>query len=396
MKLTASTVRTLALPEGKSDHIFFCENLSGFGLRVRASGARAFYVQYAVGGRTRRMRLGSTTLLDLGEAREKAREILAKVRLGTDPAAERAESRSRAGETFGALAQRYLDRRRNDPKLRLRSLAEIERHLTRNLKALYPLRIDAVTRRAIATELTRLTDENGPSEANRTRASVSKFLDWCAGEGFIDVNPAQYTNVNPEAARDRVLSMVELAIIWRALPAGDFGDIVKLLMLVGARAREIGELHWDELDERSTIVIPASRSKNRRAHTIHLVPAAAAILRAREQTTAHGPVFGRGKRGFNGWGRSKRQLDAKVKLAAGWVVHDIRRAVATHMGELGVLPHVIESCLNHISGTKSGVAGIYNRARHEIEKGDAWALWATHLLAAVDGVESNVTPLRRA
>ena len=110
--------------------------------------------------------------------------------------AKKPESKARAGETFEACLRLYLERRRNDPKLRASSYGEIERHLERNLKKLHALRIDQVDRRAIALELSRLTTESGPIQANRTRASVMKFLDWCAREGFIESNPAEFTNKN--------------------------------------------------------------------------------------------------------------------------------------------------------------------------------------------------------
>jgi integrase len=398
MKLTATAIRGLTLPEGKADHIHFDEALPGFGLRLRASGARSWVVQYAVAGRTRRMALGSTALLELGSAREQAKKILARVRLGEDPAHAQAEDKARAGETFGACLKQYLDRRRSDPGLRANSYAEVERHLLRNLKVLHPLRIDAVTRRSVAVELARITTDGGPVEANRTRASLIKFLTWALREGFLENNVAMHTNRNAEAPRDRVLSMSELAAIWLALPErGDFTDIIKLLMLTGLRAREISNLHWDELDpDRCTITIPPARSKNGREHKVFLSAPAAEILRARERTTSRGLVFGTGQRGFSGWYSAKQRLDPKIKLTKPWTIHDLRRSAATHMGEIGILPHVVESCLNHVSGTKSGIAGVYNRAQHDIEKVDAWERWGDHLLAAVEGRDTNVTTLRRA
>jgi integrase len=399
MKLTAATIRALGLPEGKADYIHFDDGLPGFGLRLRVSGARTWTVQYAIGGKTRRMALGSTALLDIGQARERAREILARVRLGEDPAREKAEDRAHAAETFAACLKLYLQRRHTDPKLRSRSYTEIERHLLKNLAALHPLRIDAVTRRSIAIELTRITDEGGPVEANRTRASLIKFLGWCAREGLVESNVAQFTNKNPEAARDRVLSMGELVAIWLALPErGDFADIIRLLMLTGLRAREIADLHWDELDpDCHTITIPPGRSKNRREHKVFLAPAASAILRARERTPGRDLVFGTtGQHGFAGWHRAKQRIDEKIKLAKPWIIHDLRRAAATHMGEIGILPHTIEACLNHISGTKGGVAGTYNRAQYDIEKMTAWERWADHLMAAIEGRHSNIATLKRA
>ena len=77
-----------------------------------------------------------------------------------------------------------------------------------------------------------------------------------------------------------------------------------------------------------------------------------------------------------------------------WVLHDLRRSVATGMAELGIAPHIVEAVLNHVSGHKAGIAGVYNRATYEKEKRAALAMWADHVIAAVEGRASNVVPLR--
>ncbi len=233
-------------------------------------------------------------------------------------------------------------------------------------------------------------------QANRTRASLVKFLSWCAGEGFIDANPAMFTNKNPEVARDRVLTGAELRKLWHALPDGDYGDIVKLLMLTGQRESEIGDVRWDEIDlDRGTITLPPVRTKNRRWHVVPLSERALAILKARPRDGARDLVFGGGQGGFSGWSKSKERLDATLKIAP-WTIHDIRRTVSTGMNDIGILPHVVEAVINHVSGAKGGVAGIYNKSTYEPEKVTALNRWAEHLLAAIDSRESNVAPLGRA
>jgi hypothetical protein len=78
-----------------------------------------------------------------------------------------------------------------------------------------------------------------------------------------------------------------------------------------------------------------------------------------------------------------------------WRLHDLRRTVATMLGEeLKVLPHVIEGLLNHVSGSKKGIAGIYNRALYAAEVKIALARWAEHLTAIVEGRESTVVPFQ--
>jgi integrase len=401
MKFTIKSIDDLELPPGKRDHFEWDDVISGWGFRLRDGGKRVWVFQYAIGAgekkRTRRITFGAYPAMDVPTARAQAAQYHAQVMAGGDPAIDKAESKAQPIETFEACMRVYLERRRRDVKLRPRSYAEIERHLVRNLKALHGLPIDKVDRRAIAVELGRLTD-NGPTQANRTRTSVVKFLNWCAGEGLIDANPALFTNRNSEGSRDRVLTTNELAAVWHALPEGDYGDIVRLLILLGQRTSEIADLRWDEVDlERGIITLPPARVKNRRRHTIPLAAPATAILKARRQSNGRDLIFGigTGQRGFGGWTKSKARLDAKVKIPA-WVHHDLRRSAATGMAELGISPWAIEAVLNHATGNRTSIGSIYNKSTYENEKTAALMRWAEHLMGAIEGRTDVVTPLKRA
>jgi integrase len=394
MKLTVKTTDALRLAPGERDKIWFDDDIAGWGLRVRDGGKRVWIFQYAIGGRTRRLTFGTYPAMSVTTAREQAEQLHAQTKLGRDPAREKVAAQARGGETFGNCLNVYLRYRRAQGKLRATTLSATERHLSVNLRALHNIGIDKLDRRAIAAELSRFTTERGPVQANRTRASVVKFLSWCAGEGYIDSNPAQLVNKNPERPRDRLLRMDELARIWRALPAGDFGDILRLLTLLGQRRDEIAQLDWNEVDlSCGVIALPASRMKNRRPHVVHLGPTAVAILRARDRGERP-MVFGTGHGGFSGWSQSKARLD-KLELEP-WVIHDLRRAVSTHMNEIGVTPHIVEAVLGHVSGSRGGVAGVYNLATYEPDKRAAMLRWDEHLMAAVEGRDTNISPLRRA
>ena len=110
--------------------VVFDDTLPGFGLRLRAAGSRSWVFQYQVGDRQRRMALGKAPALPLEKAREIAAQLHAKVKLGGDPAGDKAESKARAGETFEHCMARYLGRRRAEGNLRPATYSEIERHLT--------------------------------------------------------------------------------------------------------------------------------------------------------------------------------------------------------------------------------------------------------------------------
>jgi hypothetical protein len=86
-------------------------------------------------------------------------------------------------------------------------------------------------------------------------------------------------------------------------------------------------------------------------------------------------------------------LDQRAGITP-WVLHDLRRSTATGMAEAGIQPHIIEAVLNHVSGHKGGVAGIYNKASYEREMRAALALWADHVRSLVEGGERKIIPLR--
>jgi integrase len=386
MRLTEASIRGITLPAGKTDHVEWDDLVPGFGVRVRQTGSRTFVFQYRVGTQTRRMSLGRVGAIDSGRARAAAKELYARRALGQDPAGERKESRGRAGDTFAACVRLYLTRRHSEGRLRISTHREVERHLVRNLKALHPLHIEKVDRRAIAVELAQLA-ERAPVQGNRTRASLVRFLGWCAREGYIDTNPAMFTNKNAERPRSRVLDDIELRKLWHALPASDFGDVIKLLILTGSRANEIARLRWSEVDlERGVISLAGARTKNRHSHVIPMSPTARAILGARSQKDGRDLIFGRGPTGYNGWSRNKQKLDAQLNISP-WIIHDLRRVVSTGMNELGISPWVVEACLNHLSGARAGVAGRYNHSSLSAEKAAALARWDERLTAIVGGAK---------
>jgi len=233
---------------------------------------------------------------------------------------------------------------------------------------------------------------SGPTARNRVRSSLSAFFNWAVREGLLDANPVTGTaRADERGSRDRVLAQAELAELWAALPQGDFGQIVRLLALTGQRREEIGGLRWSEVDlDRGLIVLPPDRTKNLRQHEVPLSRQAKAIIEHQPKRKGRDYIFGIGKTGFSGWSKSKERLDQallikrkaadrRAKPLSSWHLHDLRRTAATGMAELGVLPHVVEATLNHVSGHKGGVAGIYNRAKYSDEMRAALQRWADHL-----------------
>jgi integrase len=392
MKLTQASIERLALPAGKREAIIFDDDVPGFGLRLRAGGSRTFIVQYALGGRQRRMTIGTPKILDAAKARQTARNLLAKVRLGHDPAAERTEARVRASdEPLGAIIGRFLARQ--ESRLRQRSYIDTRRYLERYWKPLHELHVATISRATIAARLGKIANEHGPVSADRARGVLSSFFAWAIGEGLCDTNPVIGTNKHFDGAksRDRVLTDRELAVIWKALPDSDYGAIVRLLILTGQRREEIGALRWSEVDFKERLIaLPPARTKNNRPHDVPLSQAAVAILKSHHARAGRDLVFGDEPRkaeplGFQGWSHCKAVLDKQTSSIGPWRLHDVRRTVATRMAELGVAPHIVEAVLNHVSGHKAGVAGVYNRSSYATEKREALSFWGQHVEALTAG-----------
>jgi hypothetical protein len=214
MKLTHKTAVALTLPKGKSESITFDDDVPGFGLRLRIGGGARWIFQYRIGTKHRRITLGSVSAISAPRAREIASELHAKVRLGQDPAASKAEERVRAVETLGATLEAYLAHKRT--RLRSRSMVEIERHLRKHCRPLHGLRLDKIDRRAVAARITTLAANSGPVASNRTAAALRAFFSWAIREGLASSNPAAGLNRQPERSRARVLNDTELRAIWAA------------------------------------------------------------------------------------------------------------------------------------------------------------------------------------
>jgi integrase len=403
MKLTDRNVAALVRPADKDDVVIWDDDLPGFGVRLRGDSKR-WLVQYRANAQQRREILGDIRKVKLEAARKAARQRFAQVELGIDPGAAKKAARiatTAAQLTLAGVSERYLDAKR--PTMRANSHRDAARYFSLHWAPLRHHPIAGITRAEIAAQLQDMIRERGPIAAARARDALSAMFGWAMREGLCEANPCAATN-DPgrgRPSRDRVLSMTELVVVWRACRDDDFGHIVRLLMLTGCRRTEIGGLRWDEIDfNRGTLTISAARAKNGRSLTLTLPRVAIDLLRAVPRR--EGPVvFGGGDAGFTSWSYATTDLNdcivaAECKALADWTLHDLRRSVATHLAddEIGIQPHIIEALLNHVSGHKRGVAGIYNRARYDREIGSALQLWSEHLMAVIEGRERKVVPMR--
>jgi integrase len=216
------------------------------------------------------------------------------------------------------------------------------------------------------------------------------------------------------AARERILDDYEVKAFWQAAreAAWPFCSIYRLLLLTGARREEVAGMKWSELDlDAGVWMLPGVRTKNGRDHRVPLSPEAIAILdRLGIATIKAGLGYKDGDLVFSTTGHSlpsgfsgaKAALDTRMKAILGarfkdWRIHDLRRTCATGMENLGIDTRVVEAALNHVSGTKAGIVGIYQRADHRDAVKAAFEAWGARVADLVESPPpSNVVPLRRA
>ena len=371
------------------DGLFPDASQDGLYVRVQRR-AKSWAVRYTVDGVKRQKTMPLTQ--PYKAARDLARELRLEAKRGRDVVAERRgelaekreqarSERERSGRLLGRIVGPYLADAAT--KLRPATLREMRRYLQTVLAPLHDHDADRLDVRTVASVLATVAQIRGRTSANRARAYLSACLSFGVATGLIERNILIGTKrPQPEQQRDRVLEEVELRAVWLASdPSTGYGAIVRLLLLTGQRREEVGGMRWCELDlDRAKWALPPERTKNGRPHHVPLSRQAVEILAARPRLEGREAVFGRSDgRGFSGWSKCKQRIDAEVMLAKPWVIHDLRRTVVTGMAEIGVAPHVIEAIVNHVSGHKGGVAGIYNRATLMPERTAALQRWADHL-----------------
>jgi integrase len=420
LRLTDRIVASLSCPAGRQDALFFDSAEPGFGLRCTANGKRVFLFQYRYGTAVRRIRIGvwGEGRLTTASARGAAERLRGLVQSGQDPAAERKAAHAAAAVreaedafTFFALIDSWLEgiahrrpRYRQDAEGRLKNyFADWRTRPASSLK-----------KAEVVLALDRIARERGVTSARRALAYARAAYSWACKRATLQSNPFQgVAGPGQETARDRALDGAEIGTVWHAaaqLSNPIHTAYVRLLILTLQRRDEISALRWEEITpDLASLVIPAARAKNGRAHLVYLPPAAREILRTVPRFEGSAFVFpGRTPDGpITTFPAIKAGLDAAIRAeraALGlsdishWRFHDFRRSGVTRLADLGVAPHIADRLLNHISGTLRGVAAVYQRSEFLAERQHALTLWASYVLSCAEGREkaADVIPFKRA
>jgi len=341
-------VRGLPPPEA-GNRIFYDDLVTGFGCRVTAAGARAFVLNYRrrCDGLERRYTIGSFPEWTVVGAREEAKGLRRDIDAGKDPVGKHREERE--APTVNDLCDRYeieqLPKRRASTQRDYKQMlgAHIRPTLgKRKIGTLSFTDVDGVHRQ--------ITKDNGPYQANRVLALMSRLCSLAIQWGWRTDNPCKAIERNDEAKRKRYLTRDEIERLSAALADHDdkdAADIFQLLLLTGARRGEVQSMRWVDIDlERGVWTKPGATTKQRTEHVVPLNAPARQLLAGRRRGEGECVFPGR-----NGGHRVEiksnwRRVCQAAKIT-GLRIHDLRHSYASILASSGVGLHAIGALLGH-------------------------------------------------
>ena len=362
-------------------------------MKVTPKGRKVFLVMYRVAGagsRLRKYTIGPYGRITLPMARAQAQKIFAARLDGRDPAEEKTQARRRlVVDRIDDLVETFIRERISQ----IRSARKITNQLRRDVVSHWGAKSVHEIKKRDVIDLISEVSQRSAHAGYRLLKTLKTFFRWCVGRAVVDFSPAEGVPSNwKETSRDRTLTDGELAAIIvavRQMP-WPYGGIVEFLALTGQRREEVAQLKGEEINEENRVwCIPAARSKNGRAHIVHLSEPAWTLIQEHYRTTGY--VFATtGSKSFQAFGKAKRQLD-EICDVSGWRLHDLRRTIVSGMARMGVPPHVADKILNHQSGTISGVAAVYQRHEFLAERRDALDRWGSHVGDIVGGAKTKTS-----
>jgi integrase len=387
----------------KAKYFEVVDGTTGLRLAVFPSGARSWIARYRrPTGQTAKLTIGRYPAISLSAARIRAAEARAAVAGGTDPGEAKRRAKAEAAQ---AEAERHADSIELQVKQHLERQSKtltqptwLQARLALEgdaLRAWHGRMVGEIRKRDVIALVEKIAEKRGPIAGNRAFGHLRRFFNVLVERDVIAASPCTgVRKPSVERSRDRVLNDTEIRSLWRACDAvgGPAAAAIKLLLLTGQRRSEVSHMAWNEI-EGDTWTLTKERTKNRKA--AHVVPLSRQAQELIEQQPRIGDyVFTSGSKPVANFTRIKEEIDAIMKPDAPFVVHDLRRTVATNLQKLNVPIHVTEAVLNHRSGTVSGITAVYQVHDYADEKRAALAAWGREVERIVTGKSAKIVKLR--
>jgi integrase len=339
-------------------------------LTLTQAGNKIWSVQYFHNAKARRQKIGYVDhsddkfpRLSIAEAMDAAWNFDVQEAL-----------RPKAG-TFKDVAEAWFARKVEG---RLRSEREIKRQLTKHVYPRWQEKpLGEIGRLELCELLDAVEDGSGARQADAVLATIRSIMRWQEARDDNYVSPVvakmrRDERTPDQRQRNRILDDNEIKAVWKACNKGQFGAIVRLLLLTGQRRAKIATMKWADIDDEGVWTIASEKREKGNAGRIKLPKLALDLIDAQPRLADNEYVFGttRGRKDdhFNAWSQRKVELDKKVPLETPWVIHDLRRTTRSLMSKLGVSTEVAERVLGH---KRQGVLGVYDRHTYEDEMADA-------------------------
>jgi len=377
-------------------------NGKGLAVRVTPKGTKTFIYRYRHRGRARRMTLGAYPENSLkkvhNELLPNARKLL---EAGTDPGDHKIAEKQKeyAANTVGELVTLYIDKYAKREK---RTWKEDDRMLKKDVLPYWKHRkAEEIRRLDVTTLLDRIVDRGAPITANRTFEVVSRIFSWAVSKGYLDNSPCfkMEQPAKTSEKRERTLTGEEIKILWNALDDAKMTTPIKLgiklLLVTGQRRGEVAEAKKSEFDlDSGWWTIPAERTKNGKPHRIPLTALSIDLVQQLIELSGDEDYLIPSPRGEQAIrpGALTKAID-RTRQDIGiehFTIHDLRRTVATNLGEMAVNRLHIEKILNH---SDRSVTAVYDRHTYDKEKKEALDLWDSRLNNFIKDKDDNIVYL---
>jgi integrase len=347
-KLSAGQIKKLPAPK-TGNKIYYDAEVRGLGVRVTAAGDRAFVLNYRTwSGRERRYTIGSVKEWPLKAARDEAKELKRKIERGIDPLAEIHADRDAPtiADLCARFEEEYLPKKRVPTQRDYKAI--IKNRILPRLKHLKVAEIEFTDIDALHRKITK---DGAPYLANRTVAVLSRMFSLAIKWKYRADNPAKGIERNQEDRRERYLSSDELARLSEALkkyPDQQAANILRLLMLTGARSGEVRAMRWADIRD-GIWTKPAASTKQKATHRVPLSAPAQQLLSELEAEADKDAEFvfpgryGGHRIEIKGAWEYLRKA-ARIKDAR---IHDLRHTYASLLASSGHSLPIIGRLLGH-------------------------------------------------